>query len=109
VVPYSLALPYVLALYRLSLRFGATVDGDQMAERLRALDHALRRVGEEAESRLSRGLVQAQNARDAIREHVLEAQGISRRLLRDTEALEGAPSEPRFAPQPLATAVGERD
>ena len=42
VVPYSLALPYVLALYRLALRFGCAVDGDRLAERLRALDEALR-------------------------------------------------------------------
>lgn len=109
VVPYTLALPYVLALYRLSLRFGATVDSDQMAERLRALDQALRRVGDEAESRLSRGLSQAQNARDAIREHVLEAQGISGRLLKATEALDAVAGEHCFAPQPLATAVGEPD
>jgi hypothetical protein len=38
VVPYSLALPYVLALYRLTLRFGCAVDTDQLADRLRALD-----------------------------------------------------------------------
>lgn len=108
VVPYSLALPYVLALYRLSVRFGATVDGDQMAERLRALDQALRRVGDETESRLSRGLIQAQNARDAIREHVLEAQGMASRLLKAAEALDVDAGDARFAP-PLAAAVGERD
>jgi len=108
VVPYSLALPYVLALYRLSVRFGATVDGDQMAERLRALDQALRHVADETESRLSRGLIQAQNARDAIREHVLEAQGISSRLLRAAEALEVA-GDAGYAPESLAASAGGRD
>jgi 2-C-methyl-D-erythritol 4-phosphate cytidylyltransferase len=42
VVTYSLALPYVLALYRLALRIGASEDGDKLAERLRALDDSLR-------------------------------------------------------------------
>ena len=85
VVPYSLALPYVLALYRLTLRFGSSVDTDQLAARLRAVDESLRRVGEEVEGRLSRGLVQMHNARDALREHVLDAQQATSRLLRAAE------------------------
>src|SRR5262249_52021861 len=86
VVPYSLALPYVLALYRLTLRFGAGVDAHQLAERLRGLDASLRAIGEEVEGRLSRALVLAQNARDALREHALAAQRTSARLV---EAAEG--------------------
>jgi DNA recombination protein RmuC len=86
VVPYSLALPYVLALYRLTLRFGSSVDTDQLAARLRSVDESLRRVGEEVEGRLSRGLVQMQNARDALRDHVLEAQQATARLLRAAES-----------------------
>jgi DNA recombination protein RmuC len=86
VVPYSLALPYVLALYRLTVRFGSTVDADQLASRLRSVAEALRRLGDEVEGRLSRGLVQIQNARDALREHVLDAQQASSRLLRAAEA-----------------------
>jgi DNA recombination protein RmuC len=73
VVPYSLALPYVLALYRLTLRFGTAVDADQLAERLRCLEESLRRSSEEVESRLSRALVQMENARDALREHLAGA------------------------------------
>jgi len=65
VVPYSLALPYVLALYRLTVRFGCAVDTDQLADRIRGLEETLRRVDDEVEGRLSRGLVQAGNARDA--------------------------------------------
>ncbi len=56
VVPYSLALPYVLAVYRLTLRFGGAVDTDELAGHVRALEEALRRVDEEVEGRLSRGL-----------------------------------------------------
>jgi DNA recombination protein RmuC len=101
VVPYSLALPYVLALYRLTVRFGSTVDTDQLTARLRSVDEALRRSSEEVEGRLSRGLVQVQNAREALREHVLEAQQATSRLLRVAEA-----EEVVFLP---AVGVGEAD
>jgi DNA recombination protein RmuC len=94
VVPYSLALPYVLALYRLTLRFGSSVDTDQLAARLRSVDESLRRLGDEVEGRLSRGLVQMQNARDAMRDHVLDAQRSTARLLRVAEASGEAPMEP---------------
>ena len=71
VVPYSLALPYVLALYRLTLRFGGAVDTDQLAARLRSLDEsAAQRSDEEVEGRLSRALVQLENARDALRDQL---------------------------------------
>jgi DNA recombination protein RmuC len=85
VVPYSLTLPYVLALYRLTLRFASGVDTDQLAARLRALDESLRRIDEEVEGRLSRSLVQIENAREALRDHVGEAQRTCGRLLRTTE------------------------
>jgi DNA recombination protein RmuC len=91
VVPYSLALPYVLALYRLALRFGSAVDTDRLAERLRTLEESLRGLGEEVEGRLSRALVQAQNARDALRERVLTAQQATSRLLETAEAREALP------------------
>jgi DNA recombination protein RmuC len=103
VVPYSLALPYVLALYRLTLRFGSSVDTDQLAARLRSVDESLRRVCDEVEGRLSRGLVQMQNARDALREHVLEAQQATSRLLRVAESAES--TVPELGP----VAVGERE
>ncbi|MFI5183727.1 MAG: DNA recombination protein RmuC [Vicinamibacteria bacterium] len=104
VVPYSLAMPYVLALYRLTLRFGSSVDTDQLAARLRSVDESLRRLGDEVEGRLSRGLVQMQNAREAMRDHVLEAQQATARLLRAAEVPGDTPAEalPLFA-------VGERD
>jgi DNA recombination protein RmuC len=89
VVPYSLALPYVLAIYRLTVRFGSTVDTDQLAARLRSVDEALRRLGDEVEGRLSRGLVQVQNARDSLRDHVLDARQATGRLLRVAEVDDG--------------------
>jgi len=69
-VPYSLALPYVLALYRLIVRFGSAPDVEAVAARLASLEESLRRADEEVEGRLSRGLVQVENARDALRTHL---------------------------------------
>ena len=94
VVPYSLALPYVLALYRLTLRFGCAVDADALSERLRTVDEALRRSAEEVESRLSRGLVQVENARDALRGQLATARRATERLLLGAEAEALAPPPP---------------
>jgi hypothetical protein len=103
VVPYSLALPYVLALYRLTLRFGCAVDTDQLADRLRALNECVRKLDEEVEGRLSRGIVQLENSREALRDHLGEARRSTDRLLQTTD--ERAASDP----QALPAAVGQRD
>ncbi len=73
VVPYSLALPFVLSLYRLAVRYGTAPDAEELEARLARLDESLRRVDEEVEGRLSRALVQAANARDAVRAEVAQA------------------------------------
>ncbi|HEY5907609.1 MAG TPA: DNA recombination protein RmuC [Vicinamibacteria bacterium] len=101
VVPYSLALPFVLTVYRLALRFGAAADQDALRSRLHVVDQALRSIEDEVEGRLSRGLVQVQNARDALRGHASEARSASARLLRASEA---APEVPA-----LAGRAAERD
>ena len=99
VVPYSLALPYVLALYRLVVRFGATVDTDQLAARVRGLAECLRKMDDEIEGRLSKGLVQIQNARDALRDQVSSAQRTAGRLVPDPDA---PPAEEQAPPRTLA-------
>ena len=96
VVPYSLALPYVLALYRLTVRFGCAVDTDQLAERLRSLGECVRKLDDEVEGRLSRGLVQLENAREALRDHLGEARRATHRLLET--------AEPDALPVPAAVA-----
>jgi DNA recombination protein RmuC len=93
VVPYSLALPYVLALYRLAARFGTAVDQDHLAARLRDLELGLGRIEEELEGRLSRGLAQMQNARGALGDHVRAAQETVARLLTSADPEAEAPAE----------------
>jgi DNA recombination protein RmuC len=100
VVPYSLALPYVLALYRLVARFGSAVDTDQLTARVRSLTDCLRRMDEELEGRLSKGLVQIQNARDALRDHVGAAQRTASQLVVDRDA-----EEPVALPRPAVSLV----
>ena len=94
-VPYSLALPYVLAVYRLALRFGIALDPGSLGARLRALEESLRRVEEEVEGRLSRGLVQVENARDAVRGELGQARHVTARLLESTETEDAATECPR--------------
>jgi DNA recombination protein RmuC len=105
VVPYSLALPYVLAVYRLTLRFGAAVDTSQLSAQLHGLADCVRRLEEEIEGRLSRTVVQLENSRDALRERAVEARRTTARVLESAEGeAEAAPP-----PGPLRLAAGARD
>jgi DNA recombination protein RmuC len=83
--PFSLALPLLLSLYRLEVRYAATRDAARAMEWLRNASVALERVEEETEGRLSRGLVQAENARDAIREQTSAARRHLRRVIETSE------------------------
>jgi DNA recombination protein RmuC len=80
IVPYSLALPFVLALYRLTVRFTPASSAEEASPRLARLPELLQRMDEEVEGRLSRALVQAANARDALRGDVAEARRTAGRL-----------------------------
>ena len=53
---------------------------------------------EEVEGRLSRGLVQAANARDALRDHVVEARRAAQKLLLTAESEAPAAAGPALAP-----------
>jgi DNA recombination protein RmuC len=80
VVPYSLALPFVLTLYRLTVRFASAPGAEEVAALLARLPELLERMEEEVEGRLSRAVVQAANARDALRGDLAEARRASCRL-----------------------------
>jgi DNA recombination protein RmuC len=102
VAPYSMALPLLLALYRLAARYGAVGDPRRTAERLRLLDESLRQAAEEVESRFSRALVQLTNARDSLREQLAGAQRSASRLLEEAgqEDAHSAPEGPRAPASP---------
>jgi hypothetical protein len=86
VVPYSLALPFVLVLYRLAVRLGAAPESDELRSRLAGLAESLRRMDETVEGRVSRGLVQIANARDDLRAEVAGARRSAERLAGAGEA-----------------------
>jgi DNA recombination protein RmuC len=83
VVPYSLALPFVLCLYRLAVRFAGAPDPRDLSARLGQIADALRRLDDEVESRLSRALVQAANARDALRGEIASARQAAEHIARE--------------------------
>ena len=88
VVPYSLALPFVLVLYRLAVRLGATPENEGLGARLDRLVESLRRMDETVEGRMSRALVQLGNARDDLRAGIAGARRTAERLTLDTESHE---------------------
>jgi DNA recombination protein RmuC len=101
VVPYSLALPFVLSLYRLVLRLGCAPDTDELAPGLARLAESLKRLDDEVEGRLSRGLVQTTNARDALRGELAGARRTTERLAgtgRKDDVPRTTPSDARFDP-----------
>jgi DNA recombination protein RmuC len=89
VVPYSLALSYLLAVYRIALRYDAGAGAAPSAERLRDLDAALAALEEELEGRLSRGLAQLGNSREASRGALGRARRATAALLAGSRAEEG--------------------
>jgi DNA recombination protein RmuC len=70
IVPYSMAVPYVLTTLQVIQRFGARVDEAQVGHMVRTLDQVLDAIGEEAEGRLSKGIAMLENTRGALRTHV---------------------------------------
>ena len=82
VVPYSLALPFLLCLYRLAVRFEPGPGAEEIAVRMGQVADALRRMDGEIEGRLSRSLVQAANARDALRAELAQVRVVAERLTR---------------------------
>lgn len=99
VVPYSLALPFVLVLYRLTVRFGAVPEAEELRSGLLRLTESLRRMDEEVEGRVSRALVQLANARDDLRGELAGARSVAERLATDAES-EPATLAARFDPSP---------
>lgn len=93
VVPYSLALPYLLTVYRLATRIAPGPDFEPMLQRVVDLERSLAGLEEEVEGRHSRALVQLLNSREALRDRISEARRAVSALGRGEggEALAAAP------------------
>jgi hypothetical protein len=64
------------------VRFEPGPEAADVAARLGQVADALRRMDEELEGRLSRALVQAANARDALRGELAQVRAVAERLAR---------------------------
>jgi len=91
VVPYSLALPYLLTVYRLATRLAPADDFEPLLQRVVELERSLASLEEEVEGRHSRALVQLLNSREVLRDRLSEARrsvaGLSRTEPRDPPPL----------------------
>ena len=85
VVPWSLALPFLLVLYRLAVRFGSAPETGELQDGLTRLAESLRHMDETVEGRLSRALAQLVNARDDLRGELAGARRSADRLTLDAE------------------------
>jgi DNA recombination protein RmuC len=83
VVPYSLALPFVLSLYRLAVRFASAAGAVELSASLGHLAEALCRMDDAIEGRLSRALAQIGNARDDLRRDLARARQAAEHMARD--------------------------
>ncbi|MBK8011348.1 MAG: DNA recombination protein RmuC [Deltaproteobacteria bacterium] len=73
IIPYSLAVPYVLSILVLVWRFGEAVDLGEVRGGLAAVDQNLERVLGIVESQLARAATMTENASARIRSEVLDA------------------------------------
>lgn len=73
IIPYSLAVPYVLSVLVLVWRFGEAVDFSEVRGGLLAVNQSLERVLGIVESHLARAATMTENASTRIRSEVLDA------------------------------------
>ncbi|MDA8066496.1 MAG: DNA recombination protein RmuC [Thermaerobacter sp.] len=66
-MPYSMALPVVLAIYTLQLQLGRTVDLERLSGYLRRWERDLDELDQVLENKLARGLTMVQNAQVDLR------------------------------------------
>lgn len=96
IVPYSLALPFLLGMWSLHRTYAADLDAAMLQERVHDVAVTLTQLGERLEGQLSRALKMATNATSEMRSLVVGAQ-TSLRVL-EGAGLDGTP---------LAVAVGD--
>lgn len=87
IVPYSMAVPYVLSVLQVIQRFGARVDEAQLSHAVRTVLESLTALSDEVEGRLSRAISSLENSRRDLRGHVGKAQQALHRV-----RVEGGPN-----------------
>ena len=72
-VSYSQALPYLLSLLQVVLRFSAQIDVARLSSALKTIGDALEKMDAEVEGRLSKSLTQLDNSRGELRTQLSRA------------------------------------
>jgi len=87
IVSYSQALPYLLSLLQVVIRFSARIDAARLSSALRTIADALEKMEGEIEGRLPRALTQLENSRSELRAQLSRArQGAGGLYLGDESA-----------------------
>lgn len=100
VISYSMAVPYLLTLLQLAIRFAprSELDPARLSPLFQALEKALANMQTELNGRLADGLKRINNSRDALQQHVVAAQQALGRLQGVTMLEE--PEQPAALPSP---------
>lgn len=108
IVPYSMALPYLLSLYSLHLRHGRTVDQESLDAVIERLGRCLDGLDRVLENGLARGATMVGNAYTESRRLAGEMRGMLAQLgaLPPDGAGAAAPPAPAAAAPPPAPAAG---
>jgi DNA recombination protein RmuC len=85
-LPYSLAIPYVLSLFVLIARFGGALDTSRVRTSLAKIDETLHQLEESLEGHMSRGLTMLSNAVQNQRSGIAECRSIVAALRARDEA-----------------------
>ena len=77
IISYTQAIPYLLSLLQVVLRFGTEIDTARLSQALTTVADALERMDGEVDGRLSRVITQLQNSREDLKGHLSRArQGV---------------------------------
>ena len=98
IISYTQAIPYLLSLLQVVLRFGTEVDTARLSQALRTIGDALEKMDIEVDGRLSRTITQLQNSREELKGHLGRARQGVRGLHVEAEParLAAAPDESRL-------------
>jgi len=73
-MPYSLTIPYVLALYKLHLQYARSVDIEKLESYLQQVDKNIHQMQEILENKVARGTTMVSNAYDELKRFMVEIQ-----------------------------------
>jgi len=80
IISYTQAIPYLLSLLQVVLRFGTEIDTARLSQALTTIADALEKMDGEVDGRLSRTIIQLQNSREELKAHLSRARQGARGL-----------------------------